>query len=102
MARARGRVAVRALVAAVVACGLTLTAGVGAEDRLDWRKVRVVKPDDSASVANCEYRGEVRDDSMKDLLKKATEIDADTVRMRAGVVYKDYLFAEAYRCGGRR
>jgi hypothetical protein len=68
-------------------------------DKLDWRDVKVFKAEDVEAVADCEYRGEVRDDEMEDLLKKAVKIAADAVVMKAGLVYRDYIFADAYRCG---
>lgn len=80
----------------IVLCLLSTPLGpAGAQERLDWRQVRVLKT--GAEAASCEFRGLAQDDDMEDILKKAVKIDGDTVAMKDTMRGKDFV-VEVYRC----
>jgi hypothetical protein len=83
----------------VIALGVLLSAGLfaEAEQRVDWREIRVLRPQDASAVAGCTFRGLAQDDDMEDLLKRARKIYGDTVLMKDTMRGKDFM-AEVYRC----
>jgi hypothetical protein len=76
---------------------LVVARWAGAEERVDWREIRVLKPQEASAVAACTFRGLAQDDDMEDLLKRARKIYGDTVVMKDTMRGKDFV-AEVYRC----
>lgn len=78
--------------------GLLLSAScpAWADDRVDWRDIRVLKS--GTEAPGCEFRGMAQDDDMEDILKKASKIYGDTVAMKDTMRGKDFV-VEVYRCG---